>query len=200
MNVNKKYDIFIFLILVYCIVLYIKPITKEIKKYRFKTGDIIFSDITDFRYFYLNIFSKYVHSALIICIFDKVYVLDAFINENIRIITLDEFMETYENIYILSLKHRFSKEVEYKLFKNIKYYLNFKYPKSQFIHLIKNYIKSYLYNKNEKLPTHIVCSEFIYYIFENIGLIKDTYYLKSSDEILKWNTHTFLGYYNRYDN
>jgi hypothetical protein len=126
--------------------------------------------------------------------------LDAFINENIRIITLDEFMETYENIYILSLKHRFSKEVEYKLFKNIKYYLNFKYPKSQFIHLIKNYIKSYLYNKNEKLPIHIVCSEFIYYIFENIGLIKDTYYLKSSDEILKWNTHTFLGYYNRYDN
>jgi hypothetical protein len=78
------------------------------KKYRFKTGDIIFSGIPDFRYFYLNIFSKYVHSALIICIFDKVYVLDAFINENIRIITLDEFMETYENIYILSLKHRFS--------------------------------------------------------------------------------------------
>ena len=44
------------------------------KKYRFKTGDIIFSGIPDFRYFYLNIFSKYVHSALIICIFDKVYV------------------------------------------------------------------------------------------------------------------------------
>jgi hypothetical protein len=108
-------------------------------------------------------------------------------------------METYEKIYILSLKHRFSKEVEYKLFKNIKYYLNFKYPKFQFIHFIKNYIKSYLYNENEQLPTHIVCSEFIYYIFSNIGLIKDTYYLKSSDEILKWNTHRFLGTYNKYD-
>ena len=74
MNMNNKYDIFIFLILVYFIILYIKPGIKEIKKYRFKTGDIIFSNISDIRYFYLRIFSKYVHSALIICIFDKVYV------------------------------------------------------------------------------------------------------------------------------
>ena len=200
MNMNNKYDIFIFLILVYFIILYIKPGIKEIKKYRFKTGDILLTNIFKIKSLHLKFASKYVHSALIICIFDKVYVLDAFPNENIRIITLDEFMETYENIYILSLKHRYSKEVEYKLFKNIKYYSKIKFPTYTFIYVIKNYIKSYLYNKNEKLPTHMLCSEFIYYIFSNIGLIKDTYYLKTSDEMLKWNTHTFLGYYNRYNN
>ena len=107
MNINKKYDIFIFLIIVYCIILYIKPITKEIKKYKFKTGDIILTNTFDI--LYLKLFTKYTHVLLIICIFDKVYVLDAYPNENIRIITLDEFMETYENIYILNLKPRFSK-------------------------------------------------------------------------------------------
>lgn len=197
MNKNKKYDIFIFLILVYCIVLYIKPITKEIKKYRFKTGDIVLTNTFDI--LYLKLLTKYTHASLIICIFDKVYILDAYPDKDIRLITLDEFMKTCDTIYILSLKNRFSKEIEYKLFKNIKYYLNFKYPKSHFIYLIKNYIKSYLYNNNEKIPTNITCSEFIYYIFENIGFLKDTYYLKTPDDILKLNTHRFLGYYNKYD-
>jgi hypothetical protein len=197
MNINKKYDIFIFLIIVYCIILYIKPITKEIKKYKFKTGDIILTNTFDI--LYLKLLTKYTHTSLIICIFDKVYVLDAYPDEDIRLITLDEFMKTCDTIYIMSLKDKFSKEIEYKLFKNIKYYLNFKYPKFKFIYLIKNYIKSYLYSNNEKIPTYISCSEFIYYIFENIGFLKDTYYLKTPDDILKLNTHKFLGYYSRYD-
>jgi hypothetical protein len=190
MNINKKYDIFIFLIIVYCIILYIKPITKEIKKYKFKTGDIILTNTFDI--LYLKLLTKYTHTSLIICIFDKVYVLDAYPDEDIRLITLDEFMKTCDTIYILSLKDKFSKEIEYKLFKNIKYYLNFKYPKFKFIYLIKNYIKSYLYSNNEKIPTYISCSEFIYYIFENIGFLKDTYYLKTPDDILKLNTHKFF--------
>jgi hypothetical protein len=197
MNINKKYDIFIFLIIVYCIILYIKPITKEIKKYKFKTGDIILTNTFDI--LYLKLLTKYTHTSLIICIFDKVYVLDAYPDEDIRLITLDEFMKTCDTIYILSLKDKFSKEIEYKLFKNIKYYLNFKYPKFKFIYLIKNYIKLYLYSNNENIPTYISCSEFIYYIFENIGFLKDTYYLKTPDDILKLNTHKFLGYYSSYD-
>jgi hypothetical protein len=92
---------------------------------------------------YLKLLTKYTHASLIICIFDKVYILDAYPDKDIRLITLDEFMKTCDTVYILSLKDRFSKEIEYKLFKNIEYYLNFKYPKSHFIYLIKNYIKSY---------------------------------------------------------
>lgn len=107
MNKNKKYDIFIFLILVYCIVLYIKPITKEIKKYRFKTGDIVLTNTFDI--LYLKLLTKYTHASLIICIFDKVYILDAYPDKDIRLITLDEFMKTCDTIYILSLKNRFSK-------------------------------------------------------------------------------------------
>lgn len=197
MNTVKKYDIFLFLILVYCIIIYIRPRTKEIKKYRFKTGDIILTN--SFNSFNIKLFSKYTHVSLIICIFNKVYILDAYPDDNIRIITLEEYMETYEKIYILSLKYRLSKEVEYRLFKNMKDYLDFKFPKFALIHFIKNYIKSYLYNKNEKSPTHLLCSEFVYYLLENIGFIKDTYYLKIPDDVLKLNTHTFLGYYSKYD-
>ena len=51
-----------------------------------------------------------------------------------------------------------------------------------------------------KTPKNITCSEFTYYIFQNIPFLKDTYYLKTPDDILKWNTHKFLGYYSRYDN
>lgn len=192
---NKKYDIFIFLILISCIVIYITPRTKEIKKYKFKTGDIVLT----INYAPLQLLTKYTHAAIIICIFNKVYVLDSYPDDNVRIITLDEYMETYEKIYILSLKYRFSKEIEYKLFKNMKDYLNFKFPRFPLIHMFKNYIKSYLYNKNEKHPTYLVCSEFIYYIYENIGFIKDMYYLKSPDELLGLHTHTFLGYYNKYN-
>jgi hypothetical protein len=199
---NKKYDILIFLILVYCIVLYIKPRVKKINKYRFKTGDIILSHIYHVISLPFRFFTKYIHSALIICIFDKVYVLDIYPYDDVRIITLDKFMETYENIYILSLKYRYSKKFEHGLFKNLKCYLKLKFPMNLYyvIHPIQNYIKSYIYNKNEKIPKRILCSEFIYYIFENIGLIKETYYLKTSDEMLKWNTHKFIGYYNKYDN
>ena len=195
MNTVKKYDIFLFLILVYCIILYIRPRTKEIKKYRFKTGDIILTKTLQS----IQVITKYTHVSLIICIFNKVYILDAYPDDNIRIITLEEYMETCEGIYILSLKYRLSKEAEYKLFKNMKDYLDFKFPKFGLIHLIKNYIKSYLYNKNEKSPTHLLCSEFVYYLLENIGFIKDTYYLKIPDDVLKLNTHTFLGYYSKYD-
>jgi hypothetical protein len=197
---NNKYDIFIFLILVYCIIFYFKSRIKKINKYRFKTGDILLTHMFDFETFPLKFFSKYIHAALIICISDKVYVLDAYPDEDIRIITLDKFMETYENIYILSLKRRYSKDVKYRIFKNIKNYLKIKFPTDDIFYLINSYIKSNLYNKNEKLPTHIICSELIYYIFEDIGLIKDTYYLKTSDDMLEWNTHNFIGYYNRYDN
>ena len=191
---NKNYDILIFLILIYLIIIYITSKTKEIKKYKFKTGDIILTKC----FSPIQLLSKYTHASLIICILDRVYVLESYPDDNVRIITLDEYMEYYDKIYILSLKYRFSKEIEYRLFKNVKDYLDFKFPKFPLIYMLQTYIKSYLYNKNEKSPTHLVCSEFIYYIFENIEFIKDTYYLKSPDELLKLNTHTFLGYYKKY--
>jgi hypothetical protein len=67
MNTVKKYDIFLFLILVYCIILYIRPRTKEIKKYRFKTGDIILTKTLQS----IQVITKYTHVSLIICIFNK---------------------------------------------------------------------------------------------------------------------------------
>lgn len=197
--------IIISLIILFIIIIIIQKkllLYKKCNNNNIKSGDIVLFRSKNKDYL-TELIINFTHIGMIIFIDNKPYILEThskndplnigISTEGVNIYNFYDRINTYKgHIYLLKLKKPLNNIQEKKLLTNID-----KYKKIKFIKNYKNYYKKYclikLYKNTNK---GMICSEFIYYVLNDIGLIKDSYYkCKTPSDFLKLKKFYFFDGY-----
>lgn len=196
--------IIICLIILFIIINIIQKILlyKKCNNVNIKSGDIVLFRSKSKDYL-TELIEHFTHIGIVIFINNKPYILEThskndplnigISTEGVNIYNYYDRINTYEgNIYLLKLKKPLNNIQEKKLLTNID-----KYKKIKFIKNYKQYYKKYcLINLYKNTNNGMICSEFIYYILNDIGLIKDCFYkCKTPSDFLKLKKFYFFDGY-----
>jgi hypothetical protein len=198
----KKIIICIIILIIIIIIKRILLLYKKCNNDNIKTGDIVLFRSKNKDYL-TELIISFTHIGMIIFIDNKPYILETHSkNDPLNIGVSTEGVNIYNfynrinkfegHIYLLKLKKPLNNIQENKLITNID-----KYKKIKFIKNYKNYYKKYcLINLYKNTNKGMICSEFIYYILNNIGLIQDSFYkCKIPSDFLKLKKLYFFDGY-----
>ncbi len=189
----------IILILIIIIIKRILLLYKKCNNDNIKTGDIVLFRTKNIS----KLIIPFTHIGMIIFIDNKPYILETHSKndplntgvstEGVNIYNFYDRINTYEgHIYLLKLKKPLNNIQKNKLITSID-----KYKKIKFIKNYKNYYKKYcLINLFKNTNKGMICSEFIYYVLNDIGLIQDSFYkCKTPFDFLKLKKFYFFDGY-----
>jgi hypothetical protein len=189
----------IILILIIIIIKRILLLYKKCNNDNIKTGDIVLFRTKNIS----KLIIPFTHIGMIIFIDNKPYILETHSKndplntgvstEGVNIYNFYDRINTYEgHIYLLKLKKPLNNIQKNKLITSID-----KYKKIKFIKNYKNYYKKYcLINLFKNTNKGMICSEFIYYVLNDIGLIQDSLYkCKIPSDFLKLKKLYFFDGY-----
>ncbi len=147
-----------------------------------ETGDIVLfrNNKLNIKNTIIQIQSLFSHCGVIIEKDNKKYILESTIKGDIdpydindkggvNINELIQRINKYNgNIYIIKIKY-IDNEQKKLLLNNYNKYMNIDYD----VNFMENYIKCNIFYKNKYNNSYMFCSEFIYNIFKDIGLVKN---------------------------
>ncbi len=164
--------------------------------YKFKTGDIIlFQNNNNDIYNYLSYFT---HAGIVIELNNVYYILEInpiikdYIFQNSTIYNLYDRINNYDGIiFYLELNDKLDDIHINKFKENINKYLSIEFPYNYMMHVIQHTFNYFFKSSNDF--TYLTCGEYIIYILNDIGLIKEICYTKKPDDLLNLSQYTYKG-------